>query len=175
MFVLPSGPSKKDMKALKFNIDDFRIFAGEGGVLREKVLSSRTVRTEISNRFRDQDPEVGDKVGIFTNLHLLAFQIESVGIVIAKRGSKSNRKYDIYVLDSDPQQWQMRSIDYQLVERNQPISVGLHKDVYGDKVVDAITDSYFTISPEIQNEIDRLILESKPKRGRKRNVDELKS
>lgn len=130
-----SDPSPSTKRELVFDVDDFHVFGDEGVVQVTKRRDG--VSKKWSHKFRSYHPTVGDAVGILHVLWLSAFEIESVGYVVGKRGTPSKPIYDVWVTQSDPKEYELGdgSIGFRVVDRTETIHKGLKRDIQAEAVV----------------------------------------
>ncbi len=130
MFLMPGKPS---VMGLKFPLSDFEIF-GSGGVIDEKQRGRNTTTTH-SHKSRRSQPNVGDAVGLLKQSMLSAVQVQAIGFVVGKRGTKSNPIYDLLTTDADDKEYQSGLFGFDLVQRAKPFATGFHRNIEARNVV----------------------------------------
>lgn len=133
MFCVPNHVPKSELSKLKFALEQFHIF-DEHGVISAK-RSRKYIKHSFANKFRMIDPVVGDPVGLFTHTFFVAYQIEAIGIVVAKRGKPMSPIYDVFIIDSDPNKWGTGFMDYNLEPRVNLISTGVKTNIEAKNLV----------------------------------------
>lgn len=174
MFCLPTAFAPGDKEKFAFDTDDFKVFGNDGVIV--DILKRNSMARKITHKVRIDEPDVGDPVGWLETYFLDAFSIQAVGFVAAKRGTRANPVYDIWVTQSEPLCWHWSFIWWAAKKKEEMAPLGLVKDIQPHHVVklrDSAHGKYsaFTLDDkqkqDYRQEVERLKTEESEKRKKK--------